>query len=581
MAPTFASLKAKAADAAGDLKTKSSSKPVQYKPVTPWDPEASRAKPSATERFEQSTVLQRHAAIHRPPPPPKRIHAPTAAEQETAGPAQPPRLPYRASTPSSGAATPPVAPPSLPSRKPAFGVPTAGSAPPPPPPRNNSNSSTVSSSNTGRAVPAPPPNTAAPPYQHAVDHNLPRRGSPAAALGRNGFVRFSEYGTSEKEELFAMLDEFFEARLSSLQLGGSEASLPAKTDLTSDLRRAAISPPSPPSPPPNVDAATLARARRTWPYDGTANQAESEAPSYPPPQSHSSSALALCHWIMYEPYETLWYNETSPRPPPLVQARGDMRYAGSWSSTGTSKTTIGLIIFGDASCCWWAMSFDTRNPSQVERQARYRPIPSPWSGEQLYAASETYSSEIVTFARQAYASGQPVARGECWDVAAEALKHVNQRPGMPEAFPSIGRTHGHLMYYGRVGKPGVWRGGDCYVRPGDVVEWRLVKICVANAPKGSFSTLGDPDHTAVIVEVGTPKLTPADGEEIDVTQLPDLTVVEQSQGRPPLLNTYNLSTMSTGEVWLYRPVPLVEYVGTEIKVEWPPQCQTWEIGQLE
>ncbi|SCV70469.1 BQ2448_1863 [Microbotryum intermedium] len=568
----------KITDAAGDLKTKTASKPVQYKPITPWDPEANRPKPTATERFEQSAVLQHHAAIHRPPPPPKRIHAPTSAtaeQEEGRGSSQPPRLPYRSLPSSSNATTPPVAPPSLPSRKPAFDA--AGSAPPAPPPRTNSSSSAaVSSSNPGRAVPAPPPNAAAPPYQHAVDHDLPRRTSPAAPprTAPRSFVRFSEYGTAEKEELFAMLDDFFEARLSSLRLGGDETTSPSqlKENSMSNFPRAAI------SPPPNVHAVPPPVSLRTRPPIAAAHT-RSDLPSYPPPQTHSSSALSLCHWIMYEPYATPWYNESSPLPPP-IQGRNDMRYSGSWSSMGSSKTVMGLAVFGDASCCWWSLSFDTRSPTQVDRQARYRPVPSPWSGEQLYSASEKYSSEIVAFVHQAHASGRPVARGECWDVASEALNHVN-RPGVPEPFPSIGRSHGHLIYYGRAEGRGVWRGGDCYIRPGDVVEWRLVTINQADAPVGSYSTLGDPDHTAVIVDVGTPKLTPADGEELDVTQLPNLTVVEQSQGKAPFLSTYDLATMSKGEVWVYRPVPLVEFIGTEIKVEWPPKCQTWEVGQLE
>ena len=43
----------------------------------------------------------------------------------------------------------------------------------------------------------------------------------------------------------------------------------------------------------------------------------------------------------------------------------------------------------------------------------------------------------------------------------------------------------------------------------------------------------------------------------------------------------DMAAMSKGEVWIYRPVPLEEYVGTAISADWPPACQAWEVGQLK
>lgn len=60
-----------------------------------------------------------------------------------------------------------------------------------------------------------------------------------------------------------------------------------------------------------------------------------------------------------------------------------------------------------------------------------------------------------------------------------------------------------------------------------------------------------------------------------------MTVVEQSQGVLPAEKVYDMSAMTEGEVWIYRPVPLIDYVGSEVSPTWPPQCETWEIGQLE
>ena len=49
----------------------------------------------------------------------------------------------------------------------------------------------------------------------------------------------------------------------------------------------------------------------------------------------------------------------------------------------------------------------------------------------------------------------------------------------------------------------------------------------------------------------------------------------------PAEATYVLGNMTQGEVWFYRPVGLVEFVGAEISPEFPPRCECWEVGQLE
>lgn len=88
-------------------------------------------------------------------------------------------------------------------------------------------------------------------------------------------------------------------------------------------------------------------------------------------------------------------------------------------------------------------------------------------------------------------------------------------------------------------------------------------------------------HTAIVVAAGTPSQTPLDGQAYPIAALISLTVVEQSLGSAPAEKTYDMAAMSQGEVWIYRPVPLVEYVGTDIGAVWPPPCDAWEVGQLE
>lgn len=219
----------------------------------------------------------------------------------------------------------------------------------------------------------------------------------------------------------------------------------------------------------------------------TATATTGSVPSYPPPQPFSSSALTLAHSLL-TPDHSQWYTDPSCRPPGLVD-RTDVVFTSSWSQSGSSKVLTGFALFGDTSTCWWRVSWDVNRPAVAQTEARYRPIPQPFDGEQLYADSERYGPKLCAFAENAVASGRPIGRGECWDVAAEGLKSVGDG-----VWQSVGRTHGHLLYYAKAGgDPGLWKGGDAYVRSGDVVEWRTVRITEVGAPQGSYSMLGDPD----------------------------------------------------------------------------------------
>jgi hypothetical protein len=168
-----------------------------------------------------------------------------------------------------------------------------------------------------------------------------------------------------------------------------------------------------------------------------------------------------------------------------------------------------MTVFGDSSVVWyrisWDVSLESGDPNillgRIKREARYRPIPTPWDGQRLYEAHELYGPRMTEFARRAVSNGVPVARGECWDLAHEALseistelKHSNLQP-----FVSIGRTHGQLLFWANAEdqQRGKWFGGDLYVREGDVVEWRSVTIREAGMAQGSYSILGDPDVSFV------------------------------------------------------------------------------------
>lgn len=141
---------------------------------------------TAEERRQQSSVLSRHKETqeHRPIPPPIRSSG-AHTHNESAVDAQRPSLPPRSSAQA-----------------------------PPPPPRTNSVTSVASASSSTRPIPAPP-------YQHAMSHDLPKPSPPPRAVKPAGLShtpsspaipapthkRFSEYTTEDKELFFGMLDE--------------------------------------------------------------------------------------------------------------------------------------------------------------------------------------------------------------------------------------------------------------------------------------------------------------------------------------------------------------------------------------
>ena len=183
-----------------------------------------------------------------------------------------------------------------------------------------------------------------------------------------------------------------------------------------------------------------------------------------------------------------------------------------------------------------------------------------------------YGETIALFAESFVGTGQYCARGECWDLANEALKYFDDYDYIPKPVPSVSRTHGHLIFEGRAyggWMQGRWRGGDDRVRRGDIVEWRRARVGISGAQR-SYTTLGDPDHTAIIIRDTVPSVSPQDGATLRPGDLGVLAVVEQSQGRPPERRDYNLKFFEKGEIWIYRPVGMQSYLGLSAITTAPP-----------
>ncbi|KAH9061921.1 hypothetical protein EDB87DRAFT_1682587 [Lactarius vividus] len=161
-------------------------------------------------------------------------------------------------------------------------------------------------------------------------------------------------------------------------------------------------------------------------------------------------------------------------------------------------------------------------------------------------ATQTHGAAVAAFAGRTEALGRPVARRDCWDIAHEALLHAAT----------------------------LYTPNDAPVLS-DVVEWRSVRIGAAHF--GVFAILGDPDHTADLIEDTVPRCAVADGEGVRLADIGVLMVVEQTAGPVPRRESYDLAKLLEGEVWVYRPVGMVEYVGSTLSIDIPSGLDTYAL----
>lgn len=120
--------------------------------------------------------------------------------------------------------------------------------------------------------------------------------------------------------------------------------------------------------------------------------------------------------------------------------------------------------------------------------------------------------------------GTTVGRGECWDLAQEALD-------------AAGADWSRPFNYGTLLDPAQDR-----IRPGDIIQFKTVKI-VEVFPDGGmrWEVLGAPDHTAVIMAVTGKK---------------EYMLAHQNIGgkRSVMTSSVNLNKATSGRYWIYRPV---------------------------
>lgn len=125
--------------------------------------------------------------------------------------------------------------------------------------------------------------------------------------------------------------------------------------------------------------------------------------------------------------------------------------------------------------------------------------------------------------------GKKVDRGECWDLAAGALAYSNayfDRSSM--------RT---VSIYGKELNP-----KKDEILPGDMIQFKNVKMEWTEGNTTYKSALGMPDHTAIVYKVN--------GKG-------DYEIAHQNTGewgRKVGVNTLKLDRIKSGKMWFYRPV---------------------------
>ncbi|PLW10360.1 hypothetical protein PCANC_16405 [Puccinia coronata f. sp. avenae] len=493
-----------------------------------------------------------------PPPPPSRAHLPPrqfesnvhhVADQEPYEPAPPPV----ASKPITIANTPPYRPP--PSSLNGYGPPNMAPVQatsrygPPSPPRSSAElheeSVALESHNSQwpqQSYPDEPP----PPIRSSKPTNWQQQ-KPASAqpnnpprylhqkTGQIPFPPFSQFTQQDKEAFFDILDEFFNRRF-------PDRKFPVQRSAAChDLNKNEMPPPVSLQTRPSI--ATFS----SQDHDEELCRAEMIARYF---KTYRQWTSAADHWFLTD----------DPVPTPM-QGADDVKRVSCWSQTGNERTQMNYVLFPDLSQLWTEVRFDvSRTGAPRHAAARFRPPPGQMDHRTLVGSAETYGPQLVAFAEKAERSRRHVARGECWDMANEALKAFPAAlPHPPAPLTSISRTHGIMLYYGRATGSGSgygsWKQPSDLgaIRPGDIIEWRLV-ACETVNPTLSF-TLGDPDHTAIIVDAsGCTVSTSRSPDACPPTLLGLITVVEQSLKQLPIRRTYNLATISRGEVWIYRPM---------------------------
>ncbi|KAF9040072.1 hypothetical protein BJ165DRAFT_1495201 [Panaeolus papilionaceus] len=601
--PSFAELKAKASKTTSsgvekmqNVRDRNTSVPLKK---TNWDPYSGAPPPPPPP---PRSLVNRNTKPALSPllPPPSRTSNPASPSLSRAPSVSPaPALPARSFSSASSASVSANPPPPLPSR----GNKPATFTPPVLPSRSPSVLSSTSMASSLQGFGPPPP------VKRDTRPTLSAHSSIAPRNGEDTKIDWINISAEDKEVFFSWLDEFFAnfsstSTIQSKPAGGPVVQNPSSAPPPVRYSSKPVAPSYPPRLPGNSNSSVpfitptranpasrnvIAQDYASQGSNGNSDTNPQLTLSYPPPNEYGSAAHDVAHYFLPSVHwDTVWFESGGGSIlPPCLKVEGGYNRTCSWMSVGSQKTAWVGIYFPDLSIFWGTVEYitpvtvrDLNNPNKVKRSAQFLPPPEPLGRAELVEAHETYGETIALFAESFEGTGEYCARGECWDLANEALKYFAQYDYIPKPVPSTNRTHGHLIYFGRASHKGAsmegcWRGGDDRIRRGDIIEWHLARVGMKGAMAGGYCILGAPDHTAVIVEGTVP--SPVNGAEVvdgmplKPCELGTIVVVEQSVGSPPIRREYALDLMEEGEVWVYRPISMKGYIGIDRVVHMPPE----------
>ena len=263
-----------------------------------------------------------------------------------------------------------------------------------------------------------------------------------------------------------------------------------------------------------------------------------------------------------------WFAKTHPKLPlSAIGPPGKKTSASTmgWSSSGPRKTHHYSAAIQDNTTLARTkihLTWDGSNPGlTVKAQQKHYPPPRPLSRDELDACRERYglivhpnlrkcangsrySDKVATWCESNM--GHKVGDGECWTLAHEALLAIAAQctsRGQEPCMASQSLIHGHILYSYIPAKSSYPepRGGviEAGVARGDVMQFLKAKF--RSKDGRSWSSAGDPDHTAVVTEVER------DGV---------LKVVEQNSGgvKKVVQAAYDMEELVEGEVRIFRAV---------------------------
>jgi hypothetical protein len=205
--------------------------------------------------------------------------------------------------------------------------------------------------------------------------------------------------------------------------------------------------------------------------------------------------------------------------------------------SGNAKTvTIALRDPTDLSIARYTLQWSEADPiNTVSITESVTPPPQTPSYNELLEAWQRFGDGVATWSEQK--TGLQVGNGECWTLAAEAIKASSAEGAMS----SQNLIHGALIYEQH--GPYAPRLQLDEVRRGDVIQFLNAYFETKDGQGRVIRQMksGNPDHTSVVTSAGVPLVH----------------VVHQNLGgvKRVATGTYNFSELVSGQIRVFRVMP--------------------------